>query len=365
WNQAKECAKGQSRNAEELNRYIESIRVKLYQIHRELEEKGKLITVERIKNIYEGKEENRQTLLQLFAEHNAQCKALIGKGFAPKTVMRFESTYRYVLEFMQGKYHVSDIALNELTPAFVYDFETFLKTVKSCAQNAANTRLKILKKLMRIALENDLIKKSPFVGYKFKYHETNPDFLTMEEIQRIASKKITIRCIEQVRDVFIFQCFTGLAFGDVAQLSCEHLVKGQNGDVWIRKTRQKTKNMCHIPLLPFAIELIEKYREHPVCLKTGKLFPVISNQKMNTYLKEIADICRIEKKMTTHSARHSYATSVCLANGVSMENVAKMLGHASTNVTKHYAKVLDSSIMRDMENVKNVLNSYQVKNQAI
>jgi site-specific recombinase XerD len=123
--------------------------------------------------------------------------------------------------------------------------------------------------------------------------------------------------------------------------------------------------MCHIPLLPFAIELIEKYKEHPVCLKTGKLFPVISNQKMNTYLKEIADICGIERNMTTHTVRHSYATSVCLANGVSMENVAKMLGHASTNVTKHYAKVLDSSIMRDMENVKNVLNSYQVKNQAI
>jgi hypothetical protein len=118
-----------------------------------------------------------------------------------------------------------------------------LKTVKSCAQNATNTRLKILKKLMRIALENDLIKKSPFVGYKFKYHETNPDFLTMEEIQRIASKKITIRCIEQVRDVFVFQRFTGLAFGNVAQLSAEHLVKGQNGDVWIHKTRQKTKNM--------------------------------------------------------------------------------------------------------------------------
>jgi site-specific recombinase XerD len=270
-----------------------------------------------------------------------------------------------MVEFMQIKYHISDIALNELTPAFTHDFETFLKTVKRCAQNSANTRLKILKKLMRIALENDLIKKSPFVGYKFKYHETNPDFLTMEEIQRIASKAITIKYIEQVRDVFVFQCFTGLAFGDVAQLSSEHLVKGNNGEMWIRKTRQKTKNMCHIPLLPIAVGLIEKYKNHPICLNTGKLFPVISNQKMNLYLKEIANLCGIEKKISSHTARHSYATSVCLANGVSMENVAKMLGHASTNVTKHYARVLDSSIMRDMENVKNILNSYQPNNQAI
>ena len=365
WNQAKECAKGQGRKADELNRYIESIRVKLYQIYRELEEKGKLITTERIKSIFEGKEENTKTLLQLFSEHNAQCKTLIGKGFAPKTVMRFESTYRYMVEFMQNKYHISDIALNELTPAFVHDFETFLKTGKQCAQNSANTRLKIFKKLMRIALENDLIKKSPFVGYKFKYRETNPDFLTMDEIQRIASKSISIQCIEQVRDIFVFQCFTGLAFGDVAQLSEEHLVKGQNGNIWIRKTRQKTNNMCNIPLLPVAIALIDKYKDHPVCLKKNTLFPVISNQKMNLYLKEIANICNIEKKISSHTARHSYATSVCLANGVSMENVAKMLGHASTNVTKHYAKVLDTSIMRDMENVKTVLANYQSNNQAV
>jgi hypothetical protein len=144
WNQAKECSKGKSRKDDELNRYIESIRVRLYQIYRELEESGKLITAERIKNLYEGKEENLKTLLQLFSEHNAQCKTLIGKGFAKKTVMRFESTYRYVVEFMQIKYHISDIALNELTPAFIHDFETFLKTIKRCAQNSANTRLKIL-----------------------------------------------------------------------------------------------------------------------------------------------------------------------------------------------------------------------------
>jgi site-specific recombinase XerD len=365
WNQAKECARGKGRMIEELNRHLESIRIRLYRIHREMEENGKIITAEKIKNIYYGNDDSKKTLLQLFAEHYSQISQLIGKGYVSATVQRYNTTARYLKEFMQKRYHVADIQLDEITPAFIRDFEMFLKIEKQCAQNSMLTRMKNIKKIIHIAMENDWLKKSPFTNIKFKIEETNPEFLTMEEIQTILSKKITVKRIEQVRDVFIFQCFTGLAFSDVLQLSAEHFVKGNNGEMWIRKTRQKTKNMCHITLLPVSVGLIDKYNNHPVCQKTGKLFPVISNQKMNLYLKEIANICGIEKKISSHTARHSYATSVCLANGVSLENVAKMLGHASTNVTKHYARVLDSSIMRDMENVKNILNNYQSNNQAV
>jgi site-specific recombinase XerD len=356
WNQAKECAKGKGRAVEELNRYLESIRIKLYQIHRELEENGKMITAERIKNIYSGNDESHKTILQLFSEHNAQCRQLVGKDFVPKTVQRYEGTARYLKEFMLDKYHISDIALTEINPAFIHDFEVFLKTEKKCAQNAAITRLKNLKKMIRIALENDWIKKSPFVGFKFRLEETHPEFLTLEEIQAISSKNMSIERLAQIRDVFIFCCFTGLAFTDVQQLSEEHLVKGQTGEIWIRKARQKTKVMCNIPLLPIPVEMIKKYRTHPNCIKTGKLFPVPSNQKMNAYLKEIADICGINKNLTTHTARHSFATSVGLANGVSMENVAKMLGHSDISITKHYARVLDTSVLRDMGNVEKALS---------
>jgi site-specific recombinase XerD len=362
WNQAKECAKGKGRAIEELNRYLESIRIKLYQIYRELEENGKAITVDKIKNIYLGNDESRKTILQLFSEHNAQCRQLIGRDFAPITVQRYETTARYLKEFMLSKYHISDIALTEITPVFVHDFEVFLKVEKQCAQNAAITRLKNLKKMIRIALENDWIKKSPFIGLKFKSEETHPEFLTLEEIQTIASKNIGIERLAQIRDVFIFCCYTGLAFCDVQQLSEEHLVKGQNGEMWIRKARQKTKNMCNIPLLPIPVEMIEKYRNHPDCIKSGKLFPVPSNQKMNAYLKEIADICGINKNLTTHCARHSFATSIGLANGVSMENVAKMLGHSDISITKHYARVLDASVLRDMANVEKALT---LKKQAV
>ncbi len=357
WNQPKECVRGKGRNVEELNRYIEATRVRLYQIYRELEENNKVITAERIKNIYYGNGETQRTLLQVFAEHNAQCQQLIGKDYVFKTVQRYESTVRYLKEFMQRKYKLSDIALTELTPSFIHEFDIFLKVEKQNTQNAAVVRLKHIKKMVRIALENDWIKKSPFTGIKFKQEETNPEFLTIEEIQTITAKNFTIGRIEQVRDIYLFCCMTGLAFTDVQQLSAEHIVKGQDGELWIRKARQKTKNMCNIPLLPLPIKLIEKYANHPECVKNGRLFPVPSNQKMNAYLREIADLCGINKRLTTHTARHSYATSVCLANGVSMENVAKMLGHSDTTMTKHYARVLDTSILRDMQKVKSLFSA--------
>lgn len=358
WNQNKECLKGKGRDADELNRYIESTRTRLYQIYRELEEADKLITAEKIKNIYYGNDEKSKTLLQVFSEHNEQCRALIGKDYAFKTVQRYDSTVRYLKEFMLAKYKLKDIDLSEITPSFIKGFEVFLKVEKQNSQNAAIVRLKHIKKMTCIALDNDWLKKSPFTGIKFKTEETNPEFLTIEEIQLIFSQKFTIRRLEQVKDIFIFCCMSGLSFTDVQQLSIEHIVKDQSGKLWIRKTRQKTKNMCNIPLLPIAVQLIEKYQEHPDCIKTGKLLPVPSNQRMNSYLKEIADICGISKRLTTHVARHSYATSVCLANGVSIENVAKMLGHSDTKMTQHYARVLDRSIMRDMEGVEKLLSTH-------
>lgn len=357
WNQAKECVKGSGHMVEELNNYISSIKVRLYQIHRELEESGKKITADRIKDIYMGNDDSRKTLLQLFDEHNSQCRQLIGKDFVAKTVQRYETTAKYVREFLEKKYKISDIYLSEVTPAFIQNFEVFLKVEKGCAQNAATTRLKNIKKMYRIALENDWVRRSLFVSIKFKREATHPEFLTMEEIQTIAAKVITIKRVEQVRDVFLFCCFSGLSFSDVQQLSKEHLVKDQEGKTWIRKTRQKTNNMCNIPLLPIALQLIDKYSTYPECVESGLLFPVPSNQKYNSYLKEVADICGITKPISSHVARHSYATSVCLANGVSMENVAKMLGHSDTKMTQHYARVLDSSILRDMEGVEKLLST--------
>ena len=195
------------------------------------------------------------------------------------------------------------------------------------------------------------MKKDPFADIKFSLNPVEKDFLEKHEIEIIRQKEIGIERLALVRDIFVFCCFTGLAFSDVKQLTPEHISIDINGDKWIRKMRQKTKNMCNIPLLEVAQEILAKYENHPYCETKGVLLPVLSNQKMNTYLKELTDICNIKKTITTHVARHTFAT-LALANSVSIENVAKMLGHSDTKMTRHYARVMDSSIKRDMENVR-------------
>jgi site-specific recombinase XerD len=256
--------------------------------------------------------------------------------------------------------------VSEVNAQFINDFDFYLKTVRRCQHNSSLKHLKNLKKIIRIALANDWIKKDPFYGIQLKHEETNIEFLTQDELETLIHKEFSIKRLEQVRDVFVFCAFTGLAFIDVQQLTPNHLLKDNNGAMWIRKNRQKTGNMCNIPVLSVAQRLIEKYQNHPDCVRKGVLLPVLSNQKMNAYLKELADLCGITKRLSTHVARYTAATVVFLANNVSMENVAKILGHSNTKMTQHYATVLDSSIMRDMANVENCFAGIsQSNNQAI
>ena len=270
---------------------------------------------------------------------------------APATVTRYETSLKHTANFIQFNYKKDDIPITEVNHKFITDYEFYLKTERNCSHNSATKYLKNFKKIIRIALANDYISKDPFANIKFTLDEVERDFLEDSEIQRIIDKEIAIERLGQVRDIFVFSIFTGLAFSDLKGLTPEHIARDNNGALWIRKRRQKTNNMCNIPLLDVPLRIMEKYKDHPLCIKKGTLLPVICNQKMNAYLKELADICGITKQISTHTGRHSFATSVALANNVSIENVAKMLGHSDTKMTRHYAKVLDKSIMRDMERV--------------
>lgn len=290
-------------------------------------------------------------------EHNDQCRALVGTDYALITVRRYESCRRYLAELIRQRYGKEDLPLAEVNGELVRAFAFYLKTEKGCQQNTVIRYMKCLKKITNLARANDWMAKDPFLGIRFHEKEVVREFLTMDELQTIYRKEFPLERLTLVRDVFIFAAFTGLAFIDVQQLAPEHIVRDNNGNLWIRKPRQKTKNMCNIPLLDIPLEILRKYADHPTCRKKGVLLPVPCNQKMNSYLKEIADICMIRKNLTTHCARHSYATSVCLANGVSLENVAKMLGHSNIKMTQHYARVLDSSILRDMNHVQAALSS--------
>ena len=359
WSQAKETARGKSRRACDLNTYIEEARIKLYQIFCELEQQNRPVTAHLLQELFFGQEkpEEIRTLLGTMQEHNDQCRALVGTDYALITVRRYESCRRYLAELIRQRYGKEDLPLAEVNGELVRAFAFYLKTEKGCQQNTVIRYMKCLKKITNLARANDWMAKDPFLGIRFHEKEVVREFLTMDELQTIYRKEFPLERLTLVRDVFIFAAFTGLAFIDVQQLAPEHIVRDNNGNLWIRKPRQKTKNMCNIPLLDIPQEILRKYANHPTCRKKGVLLPVPCNQKMNSYLKEIADICMIRKNLTTHCARHSYATSVCLANGVSLENVAKMLGHSNIKMTQHYARVLDSSILRDMNQVQAALSS--------
>lgn len=306
WSQAKETARGKSRRACDLNTYIEEARIKLYQIFCELEQQNRPVTAHLLQELFFGQEkpEEVRTLLGTMQEHNDQCRALVGTDYALITVRRYESCRRYLAELIRQRYGKEDLPLAEVNGELVRAFAFYLKTEKGCQQNTVIRYMKCLKKITNLARANDWMAKDPFLGIRFHEKEVVREFLTMDELQTIYRKEFPLERLTLVRDVFIFAAFTGLAFIDVQQLAPEHIVRDNNGNLWIRKPRQKTKNMCNIPLLDIPQEILRKYADHPTCRKKGVLLPVPCNQKMNSYLKEIADICMIRKNLTTHCARH-------------------------------------------------------------
>ncbi len=332
----------------QLDSYLDFVKMKLRDIRIDLEEKGIEVTAKALKNAYMGVNKNSKTILQVFQEHNDRCKSLIGIDFAPGTYERYATCYLHVERFMNFMYHKKDMKLSELSPKFVKDFEFYLKTERKCAHNSATKYLKNFKKITRLAMTNGWLKEDPFRGIRFHLEKVDMAFLTQEELDRLIQKKMPVGRLELVKDVYVFCCFTGLAFIDVKNLSYSD-IQEKNQQLWIHKKRQKTKNWFDVPILPPARQLMEKYKDHPKCQAKNLVFPVLTNQKMNAYLKEIAAICQIDKNLSTHTARHTFATTVTLTNQISIEVVAKMLGHSSINMTKKYARVVDELISKDMQ----------------
>lgn len=352
WNAVAGKSIANTRKDDEVNARLDTIRLRVMQIYREMEFDRETITAQSIVDKYLGRDSKPEImLLDVFREHNDRCHKLAGNGMASATVVRYETSYKHTAAFIESVYRVKDIPIADVDHKFITDYEFWLRTERKCNHNSATKYLKNFKKIIRIALANDYISKDPFVNIKFKLDIVEREFLEDHEIKAIIDKDIPIQRLAQVRDVFIFAVFTGLAFSDLKGLKQGHLVRDNNGDLWIRKARQKTKNMCNIPLLNPARQILERYKNNPECVTKGVLLPTLCNQKMNMYLKELATICGINKEICTHTGRHSFATSVALANGVSIENVAKMLGHSDTKMTRHYARVLDKSIKRDMAQV--------------
>lgn len=350
--------KGSTEEARSINSYLDMMRSKVLSTEMDLLHKEEEISIENFQAILLGTNRTDRMLIPIFQDHNNKMKELLGKKYAHGTLQRFQVTLNHIENFLFWKYQISDIRIDKIDHAMIMELEFYLRSVKNCANNTAVKYIRNFRKIINICLNNDWLDKDPFSKYDGKVYEIDKEFLTEEEIQKIYGKCFVNTRLEQVRDIFIFCCFTGLAYIDVQQLRKDHLGIGIDGQKWIFKNRQKTDVRSKIPLLPIAEELVQKYAEHPKCVNEDRILPVLSNQKMNSYLKEIGDVCGIQKEITFHMARHSFATSITLTNGVPIESVSKMLGHKSLRTTQHYAKVLDKRVSDDMANLKQKFSAH-------
>lgn len=359
WSKEAGKASGNNENSRSINVLIDTVRNKVYEHYRKLIDAGKPFTVNTLYNSLYGKITTPKTVIQIFETHNREMKALVGIDYAVDTHKRYETSLMHLKNYIKWQFNCEDIEINEINHAFVGSFEFYLKTEKRIGNNSTVKYLKNFHKIIRIAIANGDIDKDPFFNHKFKLIDVERQYLTESELNMIASKELHVERLEQVRDVFLFCCYTGLAYADVAKLNSEHITKGVDGEEWIYINRTKTKVKSRIPLLPKAKAILNKYRTYIPLKYKNLLLPVNSNQKMNAYLKEIAVICNIKKPLHVHLGRHSFATN-SLINGVPLDSVSKMLGHSSISMSEKYAKVTDTKISDDTKHLREEYIEYKV-----
>jgi len=349
WSKKGERHSGNLPEDQELNDFLATLRNKAFSIQKKLINLDRPVTIKEFEREWHGKKETPHLLLDIFEQHNSEVKQLIGAQYSWATWRRYHTSLKHTRQFLMDKYSLSDISVKQIQYKFITDYEFWLKTVHKCNHNSTIKYLTNFKKIIHICLKNAWLGRDPFVGYKMTKREVERPYLTEEELQILASKTFMIPRVGQIRDIFLFCCYTGLAYVDVQKLTHSEISTGIDGEKWIFTHRQKTETASRIPLLPPALEILDRYKDHPYCINKDRLLPVPCNQKMNAYLKEIADLCGISKKFATHTARHTFATTVTLTNGVPIETVSKMLGHKNLKTTQHYAKILDRKVSDDMK----------------
>lgn len=345
WDKTKQQVKGKDEEAQSLNNYLKAIKARLYQKEAELLDRGFIITAELLRDAYFDKVESlkEKSLFEVFEEHNNEQEKLVGNGISKATYWISVYTVRLLKEFVQQKYKREDLYLRELNLNFIQSFHTFLRINKGMAQNSSTKHLKLLKKIINLAVANSYMTANPFITYKIEREPVEIDFLDEEELRKIINFDTPLPRLERAKDMFLFGCFTGLSYIDIKTLAPEHFEKDNTGRIWIKKRRVKTGVLSRIPLLPIAKLILDKYKGGE------KLLPIQDSADINKYLKDIAILCDIKKRITFHTSRHTFASTVTLANNISLEVVSKMLGHTNTRMTNHYAKLIDKCIGEQMD----------------
>lgn len=352
WNIEKGCGKTTTKQGKLINNYLDEVRLIFKSHYRELELSGRKITLDALKDAFLGNimECAPIPFKELIGYHNEQGETLLAVG----TMRHYKVTQRYLIKFFQQKFGKPDINLADLDYKFISDFELFLYNhkpkdhQKPMDTNGVLKHIVRLKKMTNLAVKLKWLPADPFQGFKMTRKRVDKDFLTAFELKAIEEKKFELGRLILVRDMFVFACYTGLSYIDLANLKKGNIVKGIDGENWIQTFRQKTTIPVNTPILPKAQSIVDHYKNDIRAEEKGTVFPIISNQKVNSYLKEIADLCDVKKNLTFHVARHTFATTITLSNGVPIETVSKMLGHNKLSTTQIYARVLEKKISEDM-----------------
>jgi site-specific recombinase XerD len=333
---------------------LATFKAKAYDVQKKLLQLDLPLNIEEFINVWRGNGPKQKSIMlcEVFEEHNSQVHQLIGIEYSPATAKRYRTSLRHTRKFLMQKYQVEDVPIRKLDYKFITDYEFWLKVTRKCNHNSAIKYLTNFRKIVNTCVKNGWLDRDPFGGFKMAKKEVERPFLTQEELHSLTKKKFEMERLSQVRDIFLFCCYTGLAYVDIHKLTPHKIVTGHDGEKWVSTKREKTDTPSRIPILPPALEILERYKKHPECVIKNKVLPVPTNQKMNAYLKEIADVCGIKKYLTTHLARHTFATTVTLTNGVPIETVSKMLGHRNLRTTQHYAKIPDLKVGEDMKALK-------------
>lgn len=359
WDGGKGAAKGNKVEVKSINNYLEEVRIALGNSYKELQVKRKMLSAKAVKELYLGEEAEVYSLSRLITYHNETST----EDLKWSTLKHYYVTQRYLMKFLEAQFNTTDIYLHQLDYKFVKDFEVYLRNhkpkdhQKAMNNNGVMKHIIRLKKMVNLAQNLRWIDNDPFATYKLKMQKVNREQLSDKELADLEEKNLTIERLAMVRDMFVFCCYTGLSYVDVMSLTPSHIVAGSDGERWIRTCREKTLIPVNVPLLPQALKILDKYKTNIRAMSDGTVFPIISNQKVNSYLKELADICGISKNVTFHIARHTFATTVTLSNGVPIETVSKILGHTKITTTQIYAKVVEKKLAEDMANLKLRLNS--------
>ena len=350
WIHSSESVKGTSLEVKQLNKFIEETRYKLRECYQQLQMQNKLISAEAIKNLFLGETKTENTLCSLIEYHNVNMKGVLAHG----TLKNYYTTKKYVDLFLRKRFKTNDIYLSDLNYQFVTEFEFFLRSTipldksNPLGHNGIMKHIERLKKIARLGAMMEWMPKHPFERFQLRFQKTERGFLTTQELSVIENFSFSKATLNRVKDLFIFSCYTGLAYIDLSNLTTSNLCIGMDGEYWIKTFRQKTEVPVNVPILPQAMAIIEKYKNDPVVANKNGLLPLFTNQKVNEYLKEIAKACGINKYVSFHMARHTFATTVTLTNGVPIETVSKMLGHTKMSTTQVYVHILEKKISDDM-----------------